>query len=82
MQKNLFELQKGFNLLANNSIKKILDTSGLSLKQLEKNLKKLDKNKDNKITRDEINPNLTKVVDTQKRDYRAFKMQKKALQLI
>ena len=74
VQKKLFKLQKGFDLLSNNSIEKILDTSGLSLKLLEENLKKLDKNKDNKITTNEINPELTRIVDAQKRDYRAFKM--------
>jgi ribosomal protein L29 len=76
VQNNLFKLKQGFDLLTNNTIKKILDNSGLSLKLLEENFKELDKNKDNKITSNEINPELTKMVDTQKRDYRAFKMQK------
>jgi len=75
VQKNLFELQKGFDLLSNNSIKKILDTSGLSLELLEENFTELDKNRDGQITSNEINPELTKIVDTQKRDYRAFKME-------
>ena len=75
-QNNRFGLQKGFDLLTNNTIKKIFDNSGLSLKLLEENLKELDKNRDNKITSNEINPELTKIVDAQKRDYRAFKMQK------
>jgi len=76
VQNNRFQLQKGFDLLTNKTIKKILDTSGLSLKLLEENLKELDKNRDNKITTNEINPEITKMLDAQKRDYRAFKMQK------
>ena len=74
-QNNRFVLQKGFDLLTNNTIKKTLDNSGLSLKLLEENFKELDKNRDNKITTNEINPELTKMVDAQKKDYRAFKMQ-------
>ncbi len=76
VQNNRFQLQKGFDLLTNKTIKKILDTSGLSLKLLEENLKELDKNRDNKITTNEINPEITKMIDAQKKDYRAFKMQK------
>jgi len=75
VQNNRFKLKKGFDLLKNSTIKKILDNSGLSLKLLEENFKELDKNRDNKITTNEINPELTKIVDTQKKDYRAFKMQ-------
>jgi len=76
VQNSLFKLKKGFDLLTNNTIKKILDNSGLSLKLLEENFKELDKNRDNKITSNEINPKLTKMVDAQKSDYRTFKMQK------
>jgi len=76
VQNNLFKLKKGFDLLTNNTIKKILDNSGLSLKLLEENFKELDKNRDNKITTNEINPKLTKMVNAKKSDYRVFKMQK------
>jgi len=75
VQHNLFKLKKGFDLLTNNTINKIFDNSGLSLKLLEENLKELDKNRDNKITTNEINPEITKMIDAQKRDYRAFKIQ-------
>ncbi len=76
VQNNHFKLKKGFDLLTNNTIKKIVDNAGLSLKLLEENFKELDKNRDNKITSNEINPELTKMIDAQKRDYRAFKMQR------
>ena len=73
--KNEFEFRRGFGLLSQNSIKHILDEDGLSLKLLEESLKEFDKNRDNKITSNEINPILTDIVDTQQKDYRALRMQ-------
>ena len=75
-QKDRFEFKKGFNLLSTNTIEKVLDENGLSLKLLEENLKQLDKNRDNKITSNEIDPNLTKIVDNKKRELRASKLEK------
>jgi hypothetical protein len=75
-QKDRFELRKGFNLLSTNTIEKVFDESGLSLKLLEENLKELDKNRDNKITSSEIAPDLTKIASAQKREYRELKLKK------
>ena len=70
LKNNQFELKRGFDLLSHDSIRKIYDESGLSLELLMSSLEKLDKDKNNKITSDEINPNLTKTIDAQKRAYR------------